>query len=42
MQDCTGIILGSCGNELQVCTSTKINVLGVPITLPYIVLWASL
>ena len=42
MQDCTGIILGSCGKEIQMCTSTKINVIGVPITLPYMALQASL
>ena len=42
MQDCTGLILGMCGNELQVYTSAKINMLGVPITLPLMALWASL
>ena len=42
MQDCAGLILGISSNELQVCTSTKINVLGAPITLPYMALWASL
>ena len=42
MQDCTELPLGTCGNELQVCASAKINVLGVPITVPYMVLWASL
>ena len=41
-QDCAGIILGSCGNEIQVMPSTKINVLGVPITMPYMTLQASL
>ena len=42
MQDCSGLILGICGNELQVCASTKINVLGVLITLPYMALWVFL
>ena len=34
MQNCAGLILGISSNELQVCTSTKIDVLDVPITLP--------
>ena len=42
MQDCAGLILGSCGNELQVCASAKINVLCVSITLPNMALQASL
>ena len=41
MQDCAGLILGISGNELQVCISAKINVLGVSINLPYMALWAS-
>ena len=41
-QDCAGLILGISSNELQVCSSTKINVVGVPITLPYMTLWASI
>ena len=42
VQDCAGSILGISSNELQVCASTKINMLGVPITLPYMALWASI
>ena len=42
MQDCTGLILGINSNELQVCTSAKINVLGVAITLHYMAMWASI
>ena len=42
MQDCAGLKLGISSNELQVCPSTKINMLGVPITLPYMALWASI
>ena len=42
MQDCTGLIFGISSNELQVCTSAKINVLGVLITLPHMALWASI
>ena len=42
VQDCAGLILGIGGNELLVCTSSKINVLGVPITLPFMALKASL
>ena len=42
MQDCTWLILGICSYKLQVCTSEKINVLGVPITLPYMALHASI
>ena len=41
MHVCAGLILGISGNELQVCTSANINVLGVSITLPYMALWAS-
>ena len=36
------MILGISGRELQVCTSVKINVRGVPITSPYMALQASL
>ena len=42
MQDCAGLILSISSNELQVCTNTKINDLGVPITLPYMALQSSL
>ena len=42
MEDCAGLILGISSNELQVCTSAKINVQGVPITLSFMALWASI
>ena len=42
MQDYPGLILGICSNELQICASAKINVLGVPIILPYMAMLASL
>ena len=42
MQDWPGKILGICGNELQVYANARIHVLGVPITLPYMALQASL
>ena len=41
MQNCAGLILCISGNELQVCTSVKINMLDVSITLPYMALQAS-
>ena len=42
MQDFPGLILGMYSNDLQVCASAKINVLDVPVTLPYMALWESL
>ena len=42
MQDCAGLILSICSNELQVSASAKINVLGASITLPYRALQAFL
>ena len=42
MQDCARLILGISSKELQVCTSAKISVLGVPLTLPYMVLQTTL
>ena len=42
MQDWNGLKVGTCGNEIQACASTKSNVIGVPITLPNMVLQASL
>ena len=42
VQDCTRLILDISSNELQVCIRAKSNVLGVPITLPYMALWASI
>ena len=41
-QDWNGLKVGTCGNEIQACTNTKINVLGVTITLANMALWASL
>ena len=41
MWDWNGLKVGTCGKEIQGCKSAKINVLGDPITLPNMTLWAS-
>ena len=41
-QHWNGLKVITCGNEIEACASTKINVLGVPIILPNMALQASL